>query len=348
MAGDWIKWVKGLQDKPEVVRMAGALGLQREVVVCRLMRFWEWCDENIADDLIHENGSAFLDLSPNDGDNVAFVDAVVGTPQFAKSLALVGWIRFRSGRIEIPNFGRHNGETAKTRARNSKNQKTRRTRESGSKDGQPPKMSPRAGDISVTRGDKRIPPPPPPRARRGKAGKGRDGEHPDWPALRDSWNAGTGTPWRPAKPPDLASARLDEPGWLDEAVAAIEHLPRCRYFRTPVTLLQLVSSPTFARDIVGGKYDDVLPAKHGPPGFEARQPPSASELEARRRRQEEQDRKNREMEAEKQRRARLSPEERQREIDEFRGLCKEVRSRIHSVVAVGDVAGTLQAVREAS
>jgi hypothetical protein len=162
MAGDWIKWSKGLPNKPEVVRLAGALGLSRAEVVVRLMAFWEWCDDNIPEDAICDNGSAFVTLSPHDGDNVAFVDALVGTPKFADSLALVNWIRFRDGRVELPNFGRHNGETAKTRARNAKNQKRKRQQGGEAPPIPPPsppnvspQMSPPRGDKSVTRGEER-------------------------------------------------------------------------------------------------------------------------------------------------------------------------------------------------
>lgn len=163
MAGDWIKWSKGLIDKPEVIRIAGMLGASREVVVCRLMKFWEWCDANIPDADIRENGSAFVTMSPRDGDNVAFVDALVWTPGFADSLAAVDWLRCRDGRLELPNFGRHNGETAKTRARNAKNQKRKRQEGGGepaiktAPEGAPPspQMSPRGGDKPVTRGEER-------------------------------------------------------------------------------------------------------------------------------------------------------------------------------------------------
>lgn len=164
MAGDWIKWEHGLIDKPEVIRMSATLSLGREIVVCRLMKFWEWCDANIPDNAIQESGSAFVSLSPRDGDNVAFIDALVGTPKFADSLAAVDWIRFRDGRIELPNFGRHNGETAKTRARNAKNQKKKRSKPEMET---PPKTkphktpshrtvtekSPGGGDKTVTRGE---------------------------------------------------------------------------------------------------------------------------------------------------------------------------------------------------
>lgn len=176
MAGDWIKWTKGLPNKPEVIRMATALRVTREAVVCRLMQFWEWCDENVADSDVRETGSAFVKLSPDRGDNVAVVDSLVGTPGFADSLAVVGWIKFRDDLIELPNFGRHNGETAKTRARNAKNQQRKRqTGDTSPSPGKPtdvtamsPPVSPGRGDKSVTRGEESReakttdPPNPPP------------------------------------------------------------------------------------------------------------------------------------------------------------------------------------------
>ena len=83
--------------------------------------------------------------------------------------------------------------------------------------------------------------------------------------LLDAWNRGCGKAWRtPANPPDHALDRLREPGWLEDALAAIEHLPRCKFFQTPVTLPQLVSKPGFARDVAGGKYDDVTKPRAGP------------------------------------------------------------------------------------
>jgi len=153
VAGDWIKWTCGLTRKPEVVRMAAQLSLMREVVACRLMDFWEWCDSNIPDSAIRDDGTAFVKMSPHDGDNMAFVDALVCTPNFAVSLVSVDWIHFRHGHIEIPNFGRHNGQTAKTRARNAKNQHSRREKQEDVST--VPKMSPRDGDKKVTREEKR-------------------------------------------------------------------------------------------------------------------------------------------------------------------------------------------------
>ena len=166
MAGDWVKWVKGLENKPEVVRMSGQLGRSRLEVATMCMVLWGWADDNIPEESIAESGSAFVTLSPSDGDNMAFIDAVVGTPRFADSMSRVGWLRFRDERVEFPNFGRHNGETAKTRARNAKNQKKKRcnpkdkkTPDAGGSGHPEPndvtEMSPAHGDKTVTREEKR-------------------------------------------------------------------------------------------------------------------------------------------------------------------------------------------------
>lgn len=166
MAGDWIKWAKGLSKKPEVVRMSVLLNASRREVAALCMELWEWCDENIPEESLTAGGSAFVTLSPHAGDNMDFIDAIVGTPRFAESLAHVGWVRFNDERIEFPNFGRHNGTTAKTRARNTNNQKDKRAKSSNvsspakSVCHQQPvtgvtETSPFAGDISVTREEKR-------------------------------------------------------------------------------------------------------------------------------------------------------------------------------------------------
>lgn len=166
MAGDWVKWEIGLENKPEVVRMAGLLKRSRREVAADCMALWAWADGNIPEENISENGSAFVTLSPSAGDNMAFIDDVVGTPQFAHSISSVGWLHFRHDRVEFPNFGRHNGETAKTRARNAKNQKKKRSKPAPQKskptaveevnESSPvTNLSPSSGDISVTRGEER-------------------------------------------------------------------------------------------------------------------------------------------------------------------------------------------------
>lgn len=153
MAGDWVIWTKGLEKKSEVARMAKLLSISIAEVCLKLMKFWAWCDEEIPNDSVKDSGSAFHVLTSDKDADMAFIDAeIVGLPSFAKSLASVEWIFFRNGRIEIPNFGRWNLQTAKTRLRNSKNQKSRRNY------GTSQSVSPQDCDKKVTNVTKMSPP----------------------------------------------------------------------------------------------------------------------------------------------------------------------------------------------
>ena len=126
MAGDWIKWGKGLAKKPEVVAMASQLGIDRHHVAGLLMELWEWGDDNIESKGLGQDEWATVRMSPNDGDNSTFLDALVGFCGFADAMAEVGWLTVRSSRIAFPNYARHNGDSAKSRARNCRNQKRKR------------------------------------------------------------------------------------------------------------------------------------------------------------------------------------------------------------------------------
>jgi hypothetical protein len=83
-------------------------------------------------------------------------------------------------------------------------------------------------------------------------------------------------PYRAKTVPPALAERLAEPGWLDEALQAIQHLPRCRYFDTPATLFQLVGAG-FVQRVLAGQYDDPKPAKagRGPAHLEDRPPAKA-------------------------------------------------------------------------
>lgn len=124
MAGDWIKWAKGLQDKPEVFRMSIDLSLDRYSVAGRLMVVWAWADDNVPSSSVAENGDATVALGAQ---QKQLVDAVAGVPGFADSMSAAGWISQRSGSLVFPNFARHNGETAKTRVLAAERMKKSRT-----------------------------------------------------------------------------------------------------------------------------------------------------------------------------------------------------------------------------
>jgi hypothetical protein len=115
MAGEWIKAGKALHNRPEVLRLAAIFGWSRDEAVGVMLRFWFWLDDAVVD--------APVDAVV-DGLVAQDVDKVMSCAGFAKALELVGWLRMEDNppRLIVPNFGRHNGETAKKRALKSERQ----------------------------------------------------------------------------------------------------------------------------------------------------------------------------------------------------------------------------------
>lgn len=111
MAGQWIKFDVDTLDKPEVFRIARALNVDRDLIVGKLLRLWAWFDTNSVDGRV-------------DGVVDADVDALVDAVGFCNALKCVSWYE-SDAELEtatLPNFGRHNGETAKKRAEKSARQ----------------------------------------------------------------------------------------------------------------------------------------------------------------------------------------------------------------------------------
>ena len=114
MAGDWIKVQQSTPDKPEVFRLAAELKIAPEHVVGCLVRLWVWADQQSID------GNA---LSVT---NVT-LDRIACNAGFAQALTNVGWLVVNSdGTCTLPNFERHNGDSAKKRATTQKRVKNHR------------------------------------------------------------------------------------------------------------------------------------------------------------------------------------------------------------------------------
>ena len=107
MAGDWIKVEQCTPDKPEVIKMSDLLGIDQDSITGKLFRIWAWADQNSVD------GN---DMSVTE----AFLDRLVFQNGFAKALRQVGWLEGKNGKLSLPKFGTHNGETAKKRAQTNR------------------------------------------------------------------------------------------------------------------------------------------------------------------------------------------------------------------------------------
>lgn len=107
MAGDWLKFEKSTSDKPEVWAMADALSIDPDAVVGKLLRVWSWFDEQ------SEEGNA-------PSVSKSLLDRRVGVTGFCDSMVSCGWMQEEGGEVVLPNFDRHNGQTAKNRALTAK------------------------------------------------------------------------------------------------------------------------------------------------------------------------------------------------------------------------------------
>lgn len=113
MAGDWIKMRNDLSEDPAVIEIAARLGVDEFAIVGRLQCLWAWADGQSRDG--HARGVT-----------AAWIDRKVQRDGFAQTMCDVGWLTIDEEGVTFPNFERHNGETAKTRALGANRQKKKR------------------------------------------------------------------------------------------------------------------------------------------------------------------------------------------------------------------------------
>ena len=261
MAGEWIAYDIGLPDKPEVQELIDTTGRPVEEIVFSLLRLWGWAAMNTA------NGRARM--------TVPRLVRTCGQDQaFWYHVAAVGWLEIdeTDATVAIPGWDRRFSQAAKSRLQQADRagayeDKRRRA-------GAPGAQAPDAPALKRGRGEERreeVPPPP----REAAPWKPESPEE-TWKAFRLAWNAGAAAgnrrEWKPATPPDGWSDRLGEAGWGDKAEEAVKRLAKCRYFETPVTLVQFVG-PRFVDLCLGGQYD-AAKAKRG--GREPEKAPAAA------------------------------------------------------------------------
>lgn len=108
MSGDWIKMECATPEKPEVLALTAAMGWDDpDLTVGKLFRLWCWFDRHTTD------GNAV-------GVTSALLDRQIGVTGFSEALARVGWLWITIDGIQLKNFGKHNGNTAKGRAQTAK------------------------------------------------------------------------------------------------------------------------------------------------------------------------------------------------------------------------------------
>lgn len=103
MAGDWIKVEMTTPDKPEIAGIADDLNIDIDMAFGKVFRVWAWFDQHSTDG--HAPSVTKKTL-----------DRVAGVQGFCDAMAKVEWFEDDGEFITMPNFERHNGESAKKRA----------------------------------------------------------------------------------------------------------------------------------------------------------------------------------------------------------------------------------------
>jgi hypothetical protein len=104
----WIKLEHATPDKPEVWEMAEILGIDPDAVLGKVLRAWIWADQNC-----NASGVTSVTVLP-------LLDRITSVTGFADAMVKVGWIVIDGNGCTFPNFDRHNGKPAKTRALTAK------------------------------------------------------------------------------------------------------------------------------------------------------------------------------------------------------------------------------------
>ena len=113
----WIKLEYTTPDKPEVIAMAARLKVRdSDAIVGKLLRLWIWADQNSID-----------------GHEIAitreFIDRLTNCRGFAGALESVGWLVEAAGLLTFPRFDRHNGDSSKKRAYETRKKHGQRSRD---------------------------------------------------------------------------------------------------------------------------------------------------------------------------------------------------------------------------
>lgn len=118
MAGDWIKIENVTPSKPEIDVIAECLDLSVNEVIGGLVRLWIWADQQTLDgNAVNVTKSA---IDRNSG--------VSGLAEVMLSERVRWLLKSETGGFIFPNFDRHNGQTAKTRALTAKRVATHKQR----------------------------------------------------------------------------------------------------------------------------------------------------------------------------------------------------------------------------
>ena len=115
MSGDWLKLENITPHKFEIMQMADILDKNRQEMVGIFIDYLVWLNEQC--------DKAFIPASIQ-----GHLDEKVHCPGFCNALQEVGWMNITDTDLEMVNFDRHNGNTAKSRSQTNRRVASNRAR----------------------------------------------------------------------------------------------------------------------------------------------------------------------------------------------------------------------------
>lgn len=191
MAGDWLKMEIATPEKAEVLSITISMGWDDpDLTVGKLFRLWRWFDQQTVD------GNA-ANVTPK------LLDRIIGVSGFCDAVNSVGWLTINEGSVSLPNFDRHNGQSAKSRVLAAK--RVAKHREKQSKNSNAANVTP-----ALPREEKRREEIKPPKSPKG-----------DWPRFDDFWSV---YPRKIAKPAALKAWNKIKPtkDMADKILSAVK------------------------------------------------------------------------------------------------------------------------------
>ena len=248
MAGEWCPIDCNLSTKPEVLELVDETGDPADAVIGRLVQLWLWAAMN------SEDGSARMTVR-------RLGKLFGGSDTFWAGVQRVGWLQVdeANGTVAIPGWERRFSSSAKARAQAAvRHARERDGRSRAHGVGAPPSDPGRERALELEElGDQKF------------SSSACGG----WDEIRAAWHSsGKLKPWKPDRPPKQNAGLLADPEWCRDALAAIERLPHCRFFKTPPTMLQLFA-PGWVDKVLAGSFDEPQGQKKGGDFGDAPPPP---------------------------------------------------------------------------
>jgi hypothetical protein len=257
MAGEWIPIDCNLAHKPEVLELLDETGEPIEVIVYRLIQLWSWAALNTADGTLRATPKRLAHVAGGD-------------ESFWLSVQQVGWIEFSTDCVTIAGWEKRFSKSAKARAMAAKRQDTHRKKVAKTREKQGCNAS-----VTVQRDkcaqQRNGPPSPQDRTRQDKTGEkklfdthtARESENEfsagwatdEWSRFSARWNAtDRASPWKPLVAPSSWVEHAASPGWLDRAYQALDHLPSCQWFSSPLAVTRFF---VYVDRILAGEFDNA-------------------------------------------------------------------------------------------